>query len=65
MLDLWELILDLLLDVKVHPFTGGKGKTEVLTKQAGVASKRINDEHRLIYSLKDGKIKIYRCRGHY
>lgn len=58
-------ILDLLLDVKEHPFTGGKGKTEVLTKQAGVASKRINDEHRLRYSLKDGKIKIFRCRGHY
>lgn len=60
-----EDILDLLPDVKEHPFTGGKGKTEVLKKQEGIASKHINGEHRLQYSLKKGQINICRCRGHY
>lgn len=58
-------ILDLLQDVKEHPFIGGKGKTEVLKNKEGVASKHINDEHRLQYSLKNGQINICRCRGHY
>lgn len=60
-----DVILDLLPDIKEHPFMGGKGKTEVLKNEEGAASKRINDEHRLKYSLKKGKIMILRCRNHY
>lgn len=58
-------IIELLFDVKVNPFVGGIGKTEVLKHKSGMASKRINDEHRITYTLKDGCIQINRCRFHY
>jgi hypothetical protein len=32
---------------------------------AGYWSRRISDEHRLVYKVDDAKIIIYRCHGHY
>jgi Txe/YoeB family toxin of toxin-antitoxin system len=59
----------LLKDVEVHPFTGGMGKTEALKGTSGRASKRLNDEHRIQYSLsgrdENKIITIYRCKEHY
>jgi toxin YoeB len=63
--NLYERLQDLIIDIKAHPFAGGLGKTEVLKNMSGVASKRINDEHRLTYSLKNDVITVLRCRGHY
>jgi Txe/YoeB family toxin of toxin-antitoxin system len=66
---LYERLHILLKDIEAHPFTGGLGKTEVLKETSGNASKRLNDEHRVQYSL-EGKgnekvIYILRCKEHY
>lgn len=43
----------------------GIGKPERLKHEDGW-SRRINDEHRLIYKMKDGNIiAVKSCRGHY
>lgn len=60
-------ITDLLEDIKLHPFTG-IGKPEPLKGNLrGLWSRRINDEHRLVYSVSDGKIYVYviSMRFHY
>jgi toxin YoeB len=44
----------------------GLGKPEPLKHElSGLWSRRITDEHRLIYSLDTENIYIYSCRGHY
>lgn len=58
-------ILDLIADIQKTPFTG-LGKPEALKKDLqGYWSRRINDEHRLIYKVTDTTIEIYKCFGHY
>jgi toxin YoeB len=58
-------IQSLLLNILETPFTG-LGKPESLKYNlAGKWSRRINKEHRIIYSLKDGRIQIHSLRGHY
>jgi len=44
----------------------GIGKPEPLKyKYSGFWSRRIDDEHRLIYQVKDDEILIAKCRFHY
>lgn len=58
-------ILDLLNDATRSPFTG-LGKPEPLKGEwQGYWSRRINDEHRLIYRVTESEIVVMRCRGHY
>jgi toxin YoeB len=58
-------ILDLIADIQKSPFTG-LGKPEGLKgNYTGCWSRRISDEHRLVYKVEDQKIIIYRCHGHY
>jgi toxin YoeB len=72
-----QRINDLIKDIKKTPFQG-IGKPEPLKFElAGKWSRRINDEHRLVYEVngKDEKLKgkqiksrllvIYQCRYHY
>lgn len=56
----------LLEDILQHPFTG-IGKPELLKGTNGKWSRRINDEHRLVYSISEGKIYVYvfSLRYHY
>ena len=57
----------LLKDILQHPFTG-IGKPEPLKHNLkGLWSRRINDEHRLVYQVSDGMIYIYvlSMRFHY
>lgn len=56
----------LLLELTEHPFTG-TGKPEPLKYElAGLWSRRINHEHRLIYQVKDDTIVIIlSAKGHY
>ena len=42
----------------------GIGKPEPLRYRKGF-SRRITDEHRLIYDVEDGSLYIYSCKGHY
>lgn len=57
----------LLADIMAHPFTG-IGKPEPLKHDLqGKWSRRITREHRLIYSISDGKVYVYvfSLRDHY
>lgn len=52
-------ISSLLADILEHPFTG-KGKPEPLKgEQHGLWSRRITDEHRLVYSVSSGMVYVY------
>ena len=58
-------INDLIKEISRHPFEG-IGKPEPLKyKYSGFWSRRIDDEHRLIYQVKDDEIFIAKCRFHY
>ncbi len=58
-------INELLKDIARHPFEG-LGKPEPLKhKYRGLWSRRITDEHRLIYQIKADEIRIIKCRFHY
>jgi toxin YoeB len=58
-------INDFLKDISRNLFCG-IGKPEPLKhKYKGFWSRRINDEHRLIYQVKEDQILIAKCRFHY
>jgi toxin YoeB len=58
-------INDLIKDIQRTPFTG-KGKPEPLKYDlAGLWSRRIGREHRLIYKVQDKEVFIYACKYHY
>ncbi|MEO8147310.1 MAG: Txe/YoeB family addiction module toxin [Bacteroidia bacterium] len=58
-------IFDLLEEIFREPFKG-KGKPEPLKHLfKGYWSRRINDEHRLIYKVTDDEIIIISCKHHY
>ncbi|HEJ9629353.1 MULTISPECIES: Txe/YoeB family addiction module toxin [Proteus] len=58
-------INELIKDIKRTPFSG-IGKPEPLKHNlAGFWSRRITDEHRLIYRITDSAIEIASCRYHY
>ncbi len=62
---LYQRIVNLILDMLRHPFTG-LGKPEPLRHELrGYWSRRINDEHRLVYKVTDEAIIIISCRYHY
>ncbi|SEQ15206.1 toxin YoeB [Devosia sp. YR412] len=47
------------------PF-GGSGKPEALKHQlAGWWSRRIDEEHRLVYRIAEDRLEIAQCRSHY
>ena len=55
----------LLRDIQRSPFDG-IGKPEPLKHSlAGFWSRRIDDEHRLVYAIKDDTILVAQCRYHY
>lgn len=59
-------IRDLLEDIQLHPFSG-IGKPEALKGTNGKWSRRITDEHRLVYSISSERIYVYviSLRYHY
>ena len=55
----------LIADIQRHPYEG-LGHPEPLKFQlSGFWSRRINEEHRLVYTVKDNQILIIQCRYHY
>jgi toxin YoeB len=55
----------LIKDIRRDPFAG-IGKPEALKHHmSGFWSRRIDDEHRLIYAVNDDLLKIIQCRYHY
>jgi toxin YoeB len=58
-------IVDLIHDILRHPFSG-LGKPEPLKHQLkGYWSRRINKEHRLVYTVTDTSVIIISCKYHY
>jgi toxin YoeB len=55
----------LLKDISSNPYSG-LGKPEPLKyKYQGFWSRKIDNEHRLIYQVKSDEIRIAKCRFHY
>ena len=60
-----QRINELVKDTLRSPFKG-IGKPELLKGNfSGCWSRRINDEHRLVYSIRDKRLHILQCRFHY
>ncbi|HEY5966779.1 MAG TPA: Txe/YoeB family addiction module toxin [Chitinophagaceae bacterium] len=58
-------IKELLRDIDRDPFKG-IGKPEPLKGNwTGYWSRRIDQEHRLVYKVSDNQILIIKCKGHY
>ena len=58
-------INQLIKDIKREPFEG-VGKPEPLKYElSGFWSRRISDEHRLVYEVSESYIAIVSCRFHY
>lgn len=55
----------LIRDIQRDPFAG-IGKPEALKHElAGFWSRRITDEHRIVYTVNGGEVLIAQCRYHY
>ena len=58
-------INDLIKEITRTPYTG-TGKPEPLKHVlSGFWSRRINDEHRIVYKIADGEVLIAQLRYHY
>jgi len=58
-------IVKLIREVQRNPFEG-TGQPEALKHNlSGCWSRRIDQEHRLIYEVLDDKIRVLACRFHY
>ena len=63
--DKLKRINSLIEDIRRYPYHG-IGKPEPLKHNlAGYWSRRINEEHRLVYRIIDNSIVIIQCRYHY
>lgn len=62
---LYQRIVDLIMDILRQPFSG-IGKPEPLKHNLkGYWSRRINDEHRLVYKVNDEAVIVVSCKYHY
>ena len=62
---IYRRIVALILDILREPFTG-LGKPEPLRHELqGYWSRRINDEHRLVYKVEKDAVTIVSCKYHY
>jgi toxin YoeB len=58
-------VTELIRDIDRQPFSG-LGKPEPLKHELrGLWSRRITDEHRLVYKVSDSEIVVVSCRFHY
>ena len=64
-LKILKKIIELVEDTQKSPFSG-LGKPEPLKHELkGYWSKRITDEHRLVYKVTDDSLIVIQCRRHY
>jgi toxin YoeB len=62
---IYKRIVQLIKDINRSPFSG-IGKPEPLKYElSGYWSRRINEEHRLVYKIRDDEIIIISCKYHY
>ena len=64
---IFNKINELIKDIRINGLLKGTGKPERLKhfKNRAIYSRRISDEHRLIYDLKNDRLRILGCKGHY
>ena len=58
-------INELLKDISLNPYQGIWKPEPLKFNYAGFWSRRIDEEHRLIYRVIDDEIQIVKCRFHY
>ena len=58
-------IIDLIKEIRKDPFKGIRKPEPLKHELAGLWSRRIDQEHRLVYDVKVDKIRILACRYHY
>lgn len=62
---LFKRLVSLIKETARNPYTG-LGKPEPLKHElSGYWSRRINDEHRLVYKIEADKLIIISCKYHY
>ncbi|MBC6481335.1 MAG: Txe/YoeB family addiction module toxin [Hormoscilla sp. GM7CHS1pb] len=62
---IYQKIVNIIKDIDRSPFEG-LGKPEPLKYElSGYWSRRINDEHRLVYQVNDSEVIIIACKYHY
>jgi len=62
---IFKNILELIRDIQREPFSG-IGKPEPLKYELqGYWSRRITDEHRLVYKVEEDLLTILSCKYHY
>ena len=62
---IYRKIAELIEEVRRNPFAG-KGKPEPLKHNlSGCWSRRITDEHRLVYTVNETEVQIISCKYHY
>lgn len=62
---IYQKIVRIIKDIDSSPFEG-LGKPEPLKYElTGYWSRRINDEHRLVYQVNDSEVIIIACKYHY
>jgi toxin YoeB len=58
-------VFELIMDIDKTPYTG-LGKPEPLKGSLhGYWSRRVSDEHRLVYKVSESEITVFSCRSHY
>jgi toxin YoeB len=62
---LYQRIANLIVDTLRSPFSGLVKPEPLKHELRGYWSRRINDEHRLVYKVDDEAITIIACRYHY
>ncbi len=62
---IFERINRLLEDIKTSPFEGIGNPEPLKYKWQGYWSRRITQEQRLVYSVKDNTIFVVQCKFHY
>ena len=58
-------IVKLIKEVQRNPFEGTGQPERLKHELSGCWSRRIDQEHRLVYEVIEGKIRILACRYHY
>jgi len=58
-------IIKLIKDIQHNPFEGIAQPEKLKHELSGCWSRRIDQEHRLVYEVLETKIRILACRYHY
>ena len=62
---IYRKIAELIEEIRRNPFSG-KGKPELLKHSfSGYWSRRITEEHRLVYKVNENEVQIISCKYHY